>query len=81
VPYDHFHVGRSSALIEEKPAPQPKPMSAGAARRKMEREQREAEFHTKRAALYAEYNENVRIAYADLDRELLLTSLAAKGGK
>jgi hypothetical protein len=79
VPYDHFHVGRSSAPIEEKPAPQPKPLSPGQARRKILHEQKEAERHAKRAQLFADFNQSVSIAMAELDRELSLTAAAQKG--
>ena len=59
-------------------APAPKPLTAGQAARQARYEAKEAERHTKRAALFSEYADNLRQSYAMLDREILLTAKAGK---
>jgi hypothetical protein len=75
-----WHLGRKRKLRLEEEPQQPKPLSPGQVRRKMEHEQREAERHAKRAALFSDYLESVRYANALLDKEIALTTKAA-GGK
>jgi hypothetical protein len=83
-----FHIGhdhktyranaRARQAAQPAATPQPKPLSPGAARRNMEHAQREAERHAERAALFADYIENINYARKLLDREIALTAKAGK---
>jgi hypothetical protein len=72
-----WHVGHAKQSWPERKAaePQPKPLSPGQARRREERERKEAERHQRRAQVFADYRENIAYANWLLDRELALAAV------
>jgi hypothetical protein len=73
-----YHVGHGKQSWPVNKQAEPKQPSPGQLRRQLAHEQKEAARHAKRAALFSDYIENQRIAYAELDKELELTAAAAR---